>query len=333
MRRSTSWVVGVLGVFIFVLIVGSIYEQSSRENVAARYPPRGKLIDIGARHIQIDCRGAGLPVVVFEAGRDLAGSLSWDLVHDHVARFTRACAYSRAGILWSEPKKPPNTVKGAAADLHAALVQAGELGPYVLTGHSAGGLAILVYTKLYPDEVSGLVFVDSSHPQQFERMNATLDWDPPQLSIGTRLARAFAWAGVVRLQSPSPLPDNDDAMNIITAYGPVSFISAAQEIEQDHEWFGEAGTVTSLGSRPTFVLSGMKPVPEITRLTPEMEQKRLGIWLEMQKELAMLSTVNRHDEDAEATHYVQASSPSHVVTAVQWVVDKVRGQNVEAKAE
>lgn len=324
MRRSTKVVVAILGLFAVAIISGSIYEQRSRDNVAIRYPPRGVLVDIGGRHIQLDCRGTGTPVVVFEAGRDLNGSLSWDLVHDNVAAFTRACAYSRAGILWSDPKSTPNTVTGAAEDLHAALQKAGEMGPYVLAGHSAGGLAILVYTKLHPNEVSGLVFVDSSHPEQFTRMNAALDWDPPRISIGTRLSRAFAWAGVVRLQARSPLPDNDDAKNIVTAYGPVSFISATREVEQDPEWFGEAKTVSSLGARPTFVLSAMKPAPENTGLTPERELKRLEIWREMHNDLALLSTVRRHEEDTEATHYVQTSNPPHVVTAVRWVVEKVR---------
>jgi hypothetical protein len=78
----------------------------------------------------------------------MRGSLSWYLVHDRVAAFARACAYSRAGILWSDSKDPPNTAKGAAQDLHSLLLRAaGKRGPFVLVGYSAGGPGILVYTQ------------------------------------------------------------------------------------------------------------------------------------------------------------------------------------------
>jgi pimeloyl-ACP methyl ester carboxylesterase len=324
-----KWIVrgttGVLALALLALLVGALYERHARAEVAARYPPAGRLIDIGGRRIQLDCRGTGTPVVVFEAGRDLRGSLSWYRVHDDIAAFTRACAYSRAGIMWSDPKSSRPTSKGAAADLHATLLNAGERGPYVLAGHSAGGPGILVYTKYYPAEVAGLVFVDASHPGQFERLEAAMKgWKRPALGTSARLMRAFGWAGAIRLSTPPPLPDDSEAMKIVDAFGPVSFIAATREIDEDAEWFGEAGTVETLGSRPTFVLSGMKPSPEMTGVSPELERQRLELWRVMQNELAALSTVSRHDEDFAANHYVQTSNPAHVVAAVKWVVEKVR---------
>lgn len=325
---------GSLAVLLFLVLAlgsGAIYEQRARANVSALYPASGKLIDIGGRRIQLDCRGTGTPVVVFEAGRDLQGSLSWYKVHDDVAAFTRACAYSRAGILWSDPKRSPHTAKEAAADLHTTLEKAGETGPYVLVGHSAGGPGILVYTKYQPEEVSGMVLVDSSHPQQFERLEAAMGWERPATGVMSRLARIFAWAGATRVMLPAPIPDNADPMNIVAAFAPVSFIAATHEVDEDAEWFGEAGTVKSLGSLPLFVLSGMKPLPELTGETPERETKRLEVWRELQNELAGLSTVRRHDEDPEADHYVQATRPGHVVEAVKWVVDKVREAPVQPR--
>jgi hypothetical protein len=95
-------------------------------------------------------------------------------------------------------------------------------------------------------------------------------------------------------------------------------------MEEDPDWFSDAGTVHTLGSRPTFVLSGIKSIPTRLGLTPEQERKRLELWRTMQNELAALSTVSRHDEDLEADHYVQTSNPPHVVAAVKWVVDQVR---------
>jgi pimeloyl-ACP methyl ester carboxylesterase len=226
--------------------------------------------------------------------------------------------------MWSDPKDSAPTAKGAAADLHVALQNAGEPGPYVLAGHSAGGPGILVYTKHFPAEVGGLVFVDSSHPQQFERFAAAMGMRRPAMGPGDKLARAFAWAGTIRLSGWTRLEGSSEPMKIVYAFSPVSWVGATREIEEDAEWFAEAGSVRSLGSRPTFVLSGMKPSAARLGLTPEAERKRLELWRAMQTELAALSTISRHEEDVEADHYVQTSRPEHVVSAVKWVVDQLR---------
>jgi pimeloyl-ACP methyl ester carboxylesterase len=314
----------VLALLVVAAIGAAAVEHHARARTLAQYPPQGRLVDIGGRRIQLDCRGTGAPVVVFEAGRDLRGSLSWYRVHDDVASFTRACAYSRAGILWSDPKDARPTGKGAADDLHATLTRASERGPFVLVGHSAGGLAILLYTKYYPSEVGGLVFVDSSHPEQFERFMVVKGLSRPSLGFTDKLMRSFAWSGALRWYAPQSPTDDSEAMKIVAAFGTVSWVGATREIEEDDDWFGNAGTVHSLGSRPTFVLSGMKSIPARLGLTPAAEAKRLEVWRAMQNELAALSTVSRHDEDFDSDHYVQVNDPKRVVAGVKWVVDTIR---------
>ena len=324
----TRWIVriggGLAAIAVATLLTGAVYELRARAHVVAQYPPQGKLVDIGGRRMQIDCRGTGLPVVVFEAGRDMQGSLSFYRVHDPVAAFTRACTYSRAGILWSDPKAPPNTAKGAARDLHSLLLAAGEQGPFVLVGHSAGGPGILVYTKYYPAEVSGLVFVDATHPQTFQRIAAVPGLQRPQFGAWDKFVRAFAWAGSIRLQPEPPPFDSSEAAKIVNAYGPYSYVSATREIESDDEWFAEADTVRDLGTRPVYVLSGMKPSAARLGLTPEQEKVRLQWWRQLQNELVALSTVSQHYEDINSDHYVQDGDPDQVVAAVRWAVDKVR---------
>jgi pimeloyl-ACP methyl ester carboxylesterase len=208
--------------------------------------------------------------------------------------------------------------------LHATLTRAGERGPFVLVGHSAGGLATLLYTKYYPSEVGGLVFVDSSHPQQFERLAAVKGLSRPTLRSTDKLVRAFAWTGILRWWAPQPPADDSEAMKIVAAFGTTSWVGATREIDADDDWFSDAGTVHSVGSRPTFVLSGMKSVPERLGLTPADEAKRLELWGAMQNELAALSTHSRHEEDPNSDHYIQISDPPRVVAAVKWAVDEVR---------
>src|SRR5262249_44679057 len=88
--------------------VGAIWEQVERQRAVRDFPAPGSLVDIGSRRIQIDCRGTGSPTVVFESGLDIYGSLSSTKVQGEVAKFTRACAYSRAGIVWSDDKDGPH---------------------------------------------------------------------------------------------------------------------------------------------------------------------------------------------------------------------------------
>ncbi|MDQ3827610.1 MAG: alpha/beta hydrolase, partial [Actinomycetota bacterium] len=93
-------------------------------------------------------------------------SADWANVQRVVAKTTRVCAYDRAGMGWSEPGPEPRDAKQISSELHTLLKGAGTVGPYVLVGHSTGGLYARMYAALYPEEVAGMVLVDSSHPEQ-----------------------------------------------------------------------------------------------------------------------------------------------------------------------
>jgi pimeloyl-ACP methyl ester carboxylesterase len=187
------------GLIVLGVLVGAGYEQVMRWRAARDYPAQGRLIDIGGRHMQIDCRGSGAPTVVFEAGLDTMGSLSWSAVHDAIAATTRACAYSRAGVMWSEPRAGKFEPDKVARDLHALLDAAGEHAPFVMVGHSLGGPYIMNFTRLYPQEVAGLVFVDASHPDQVGRMTQAAG---KKMEAGMGLfktANALSWTGIPRM--------------------------------------------------------------------------------------------------------------------------------------
>jgi pimeloyl-ACP methyl ester carboxylesterase len=125
--------------------------------------PPGKLVDLGGYRLHIWCMGKGSPTIVLEAG---AGgfSLDWGLVQPEVARFARVCSYDRAGAAWSDPGPTPRTMKQAVYELHLLLRKAGAKGPYVLVGHSYGGLLTRLYARQYRREVVGMVLVDSTDP-------------------------------------------------------------------------------------------------------------------------------------------------------------------------
>jgi pimeloyl-ACP methyl ester carboxylesterase len=117
------------------------------------------MIDVGGHRLHVVCSGAGGPTVLFESGLG-DGAAVWRKVQPQVATFTRTCSYDRAGIGYSESAPAPRDSKRIAEELHTALEGASEKGPYVLVGHSAGGLHARVFAAHYPNEVAGLVLVD-----------------------------------------------------------------------------------------------------------------------------------------------------------------------------
>ncbi|HET9871302.1 MAG TPA: alpha/beta hydrolase [Propionibacteriaceae bacterium] len=143
--------------------VGGGY-QTVREAADARaYPPPGLLIDVGGHRLHLNCNGSGGPTVVLDPGAGMKSSdLGW--VTPAVARDTRVCVYDRAGRGWSEPADTPQDATQIATDLHTLLHRGQVPGPYVLAGHSFGGLYALTFAARYPDEVAGMVLVDSTAP-------------------------------------------------------------------------------------------------------------------------------------------------------------------------
>jgi pimeloyl-ACP methyl ester carboxylesterase len=116
-------------------------------------------VDVGGYHLAIRCSGRGRPVAVLEAGYGLS-SARWRRTQTVVQRTHRVCSYDRAGIGRSDDR-PPESERTTPDDLHALLQTVGVLAPYVLAGHSAGGAHAVEYANAYPDDVAGIVLVDS----------------------------------------------------------------------------------------------------------------------------------------------------------------------------
>jgi pimeloyl-ACP methyl ester carboxylesterase len=130
------------------------------------HPPPGELVDIGSHRLHIRCAGQGLPAVIFDAA--LGGSsLSWSLVQPAIARITRACSYDRAGFGWSDAGPLPRTAGRIADELHELLRVDAVPPPYILVGHSFGGLVMRLFTSRHPNEVAGLVLIEPAIPEQW----------------------------------------------------------------------------------------------------------------------------------------------------------------------
>jgi pimeloyl-ACP methyl ester carboxylesterase len=148
--------------------------------------PPGRLVDIGTHRLHLQCAGEGRPAVVFDAA--LGGSsLSWTLVQPDVARVTTTCSYDRAGFGWSDAGPPPRTAGRIADELHAALRRAGIAPPYLLVGHSFGGLVARLFAARHRDEVAGLVLIEPAIVE---------DWADPSAERQALIARGTRLCGI-----------------------------------------------------------------------------------------------------------------------------------------
>ena len=282
--------------------IGGLYEtinERTNHTVVAAMP--GRLIDIGDHKLHLDCTGTGSPTVILEPGLgEPSTAMAWT-AHD-LATTTRVCTYDRAGRGWSTSAPAPEDGLQTATDLHTLLDRASETGPYVLAGHSAGGIYMLNFAHLYPDQVAGVVLLDSMHPQQytripswpgfyemFRRASAVL----PSLSrLGiSRIIADNAYAGL-----PQPARNQERAFLSTPRHNR----SVRDEFAELRTAMNQAQALTSLGDRPLVVLTAQKDAAD-------------G-WMAAQDDLATLSTNVDHRLLPDATH---ASLTEDEITAGQ----------------
>jgi pimeloyl-ACP methyl ester carboxylesterase len=162
-----------------------------------RYPAPGLLVHVDGRqmHLQVSGADSDGPTVVLEAGM---GSFSpnWHWVQEELAPVVRSVSYDRAGLGWSRRSRHPRDAQSIAMELRDALREGAIEPPYVLAGHSFGGLAVRAFADLYPELTAGLVLVDASHPDQWVR------WPTPHagriLEVSQRIVGWLGWLGVLR---------------------------------------------------------------------------------------------------------------------------------------
>ena len=175
MRRHLTgrgrWLLTPVFVFLAVASIGATVENVLVQQEQAAFPAPGKTYEVDGRQVHLDCHGQGGPTVVLFNGMGEISS-SWGRISEPVSKTTRVCAYDRAGQAWSDDAPVPQDGVQAVADLHQVLAEAGEQGPFVLTGHSIGGLYAMTYAQQHPDQVAGMVLLDSTSPQQFTAVPA-----------------------------------------------------------------------------------------------------------------------------------------------------------------
>ena len=315
MPGRTRWsiypVLGALTLASLGAFVNGVALQ--REDVNADMP--GVLHDVGGHRLHLSCTGTGSPTVVLESG--LGGSSAlWARIADGAAVTTRVCVYDRAGQGWSDDAPAPQDSAAIARDLHRLLETAGERSPYVLAGHSTGGVYAMTYAARYGEQVAGLVLLDSASPRQFTVLPAYAG----QYELMTRLygvLPTLTRIGVGRLVpalSANDVPGDPGEQAAAFALSPRSARTARDEVSTFRRAFEQAQELTSLGGKPLVVVSARETLAGTAG------------WRAAQAQLAALST-NADHRPVASSHGgllddVTASDAS--VSAIADVVGAVR---------
>lgn len=295
--------------------LGGLYEAAVRVPAEAAGPMPGRLVDVGGYRLHLSCAGTGSPTVVLLNGLGETSS-QWARVHPAIAAETRVCAYDRAGQGWSEDSSNPADGTHAATDLKRLLSAAGESGPFVLAGHSIGGVHALTYSHLYPQDVAGVVLLDSASPHQAQLVTAFNG----EYQLMRRLlapAPTVFRSGIghlLKVAVPPALPGVAGEQASTFAYSPRGMAGMRAEQAALPETFGQAQALTTLGTTPLVVLTAQDNV-----------DGKPG-WGAAQDQLAALSTNVRHTTaDVDHMAFLHDSDGSAVsVTGIRDVVTAVR---------
>jgi len=310
--------------------MGVLYQALASAQDKRRYGAPGTFIDVGGHRLHALRSGEEGPAVILEAG--LGGSsLDWSLVQPEVATFARVCSYDRAGYGWSDPGPSPRSSQQIVNELHELLPRVGMKPPYILVGHSVGGLHLRLYACQHPEHVAGMVLVDASPEDQRTRM--------PKPPFKQRLGQQIQWylfhlrpvlarLGLFRLQGkPHGVIDA-----LPPALQPVARAMGLRS--QAYGWvFGEAHAIEQSEAQMRAAAS-FPPIPLIVLTAvggewPSADMKQC--WLELQAELALRSPHGSHRITEESGHFIHVDQPHLVIDAIRDVVTMVQhGTSSEA---
>jgi pimeloyl-ACP methyl ester carboxylesterase len=337
-HSQPRWVLAIMVVMLSAPLMAQPAQVPTQEN----YPPIGKLVDIGGYRLHIHATGSGKPTVVLMAG---AGDFSfdWSLVQPKVSTFAQVVSYDRAGLAWSDLGPTPRTMRQEAYELHLLLRKAGLKAPYVLVGHSVGGLIARVYARDYPAEVAGMVLVDATDE------DTTLMYQGKLVKVrSTAEDRPVPAVQTIKSSPPKP-PTEDDKKQAefnLQTFGPpkieAPFDKLSPDVQKvrlwamahpklsaatDDYWPEELQAIyvdrktdpTPLGDKPLVVLIAGQVEDRPQDVSAEdwnqlVKQKR-----QAKLDMANLSRNHAVVIAEHSEHHIQLDEPDLVVTAIRQV--------------
>jgi pimeloyl-ACP methyl ester carboxylesterase len=308
--RAGRWLLYPVIALMALASVGGCYETVREHLDAGAYPMSGQLIDVGGHRLHLQCTGSGSPTVVLQpGGGDMSSVMGW--IAPAVADHTRVCVYDSAGRGWSETSDATQDGAQMMTDLHTLLHRGNVPGPYVLAGHSFGGLYVRIFAARYPDEVAGMVLIDSTGAS-LPASNSAQSWGPDDiLARASVLASTSARLGVGRLfglgyGSLPPKSGDEVAATIATS---TSLRSTIDEFLQASASEHQAAALIDFGDKPLVVLTAGSGSD--------------AAWMAAQDQTATLSTNSVHRVVKGAVHADLILNQADAAVTSQAIIDVV----------
>ena len=300
------------------------------------YVEPGQRVDIGGRRINLHCSGAGSPTVILMAG-SASWSPIWYKVQPVIAQETRVCAFDRAGFGFSDPAPRFQNLADVVDDLHTALTAALIPEPYVLVGHSLGGIEVRLYAQRWPKQVAGMVLVDTSPAGEglIEQSLPGFDAAYGGVESNTTPLLNCAFLAVKGPLDPSK-PEHKDCIPTLPSDAPAAFRKIFPQFYTAYYFADRVSLMSSLdshrydsidhrhlGAMPLVVLS-----PETTWVSSTPEEARVSrsfekVWIAMHEGLARLSSRGVHRIIMGSGHHIQLDKPQAVIDAVDEVLHQL----------
>lgn len=339
-KRIFRWTLRIvcvtLALLVALLAAGAAYQSIVTNREQAQYPPLGRMVDVGGHRLHLLCSGQGSPTVILESGIGMASPV-WGWVEPRLQSLTRVCSYDRAGMGWSEAGPLPRDGQQIVRELQALLQRASIEGPYLLAGHSFGGRLVRLYAARYPEEVAGLVLVDTPpddlylklsqrFPEQFEALTEA------GLETANRL-RISSWVGLPRLipltggnldRFPEELQQR---ARVIRLWSRAFEANYAEMISNRQTMSQLEASDWSLGDRPLAVIAaGPPPASDPLPEDASVQMAWATWWRQGQSEMLQRSTESRLIYAEKSGHNVQFDAPEVVVEAISWALNVFRSR-------
>lgn len=317
-KRKTISVLATL--LIIFLLGGAIYQKIATALEMQKYPPPGELVDVNNHKLHVQVVGIGTPTVVMESGEG-GTSLDWSFVQTEIGKITTVYTYDRAGFGWSDPSLDPRTCDEIVDDLYVLLENSGAKGPYILVGHSFGGLIVRLFASKYPNEVVGIVLVDAVHEDLYSRFPSEL-WEANRAQLRyINIGRITAPFGLPRLLSQpvatQNLPPEFQSMADIVGLRTQVYNALYKEVKHFTECADQVLSNPFPPNIPLVVLSRSKPETWPIDLPNEEAEQ---IWMDLQIELANLSSNSTHIIVEDSGHFIHIDRPETIVDAIQEIM-------------
>lgn len=325
------------GIVCLAMLAGAVYQFERTTADLTAFPPPGRMISVNGANLHLFCMGTGFPTLILEAGLG-ENSLSWHPVQSKLAQNMRVCSYDRPGLGWSDPIDAPIQVEDVSKNLHALLEKAGISPPYVLVGHSRGGIYVRAFYRLFPAEIGGIVLVDSAHEQgpMHQYPHAARDYWKQAVQIA--IAEPLSRVGLIRLMGiadasrrPSPLPAEVLAAKTAVKNRTDTVRAAVNEIAVMRQSLRPTPPPTSLGNLPLLVLTAGNLIDQSL---VEREAEKSGKDIETEKalarihqieqdDLASLSSNSRHIIVKNSGHFIMQDRAEEFVSSVSEFVKSI----------